>query len=115
MSDIVDGLRACAGAVLAPKGSFIAVAIDPQILSTRFNGAAEALERVFIGGNHLGIIIGADHPPHTADHDEARKHYTDRPDIYEAWCCWKSIMEVARSTGLSPASAQQSDAGDEHD
>lgn len=53
----------------------------------------EALNRVLIGGNHLGLVIGADHPPHTATHDEARKHY-GAGDKYEAWCCWREIMNA---------------------
>lgn len=53
------------------------------------------LERVLIGGNHLGLLIGPDHPPYTASHDDAMAHYfPKRHDAYEAWCCWKTIMEL---------------------
>lgn len=51
-----------------------------------------ALKQVLIGGNHLATIIG-DHPPHTAAHDEALKYYGPS-DAYEAWCCWRTIMEA---------------------
>lgn len=55
------------------------------------------LDRVLIGGNHLGLIIGADHPPYTATHDQALEHYIGENhdhDGYEAWCCWRTIMEL---------------------
>lgn len=54
----------------------------------------ESLERVLIGGNHLALLIGADHPPYTASHDDALIHYRQNHDAYEAWCCWKTIMEL---------------------
>lgn len=55
------------------------------------------LQRVLVGGNHLALLIGADHPPHTANHETARAHYhihRKGQDAYEAWCCWKTIMEL---------------------
>lgn len=55
------------------------------------------LERVLIGGNHLALIIGADHPPYTATHDQALEHYVGENhdhDGYGAWCCWRTIMEL---------------------
>lgn len=54
----------------------------------------EALEQVLIGGNHIALLIGADHPPHTATHDEARKHYKTSQDTYEIWCCWRTMMHA---------------------
>lgn len=56
--------------------------------------STDLLNRVLVGGNHLGIIIGTDHPPHTATNNEALSHY-GASDKYEAWCCWKIIMELA--------------------
>lgn len=58
--------------------------------------AVEAMERVATGGNHLGLIIGDDHPPHTASHDTAREHYfaQDQMDRYEAWCCWREMYPL---------------------
>lgn len=58
-----------------------------------------AIQNVLIGGNHLVSLIGADHPAHTVDYDTAREHYRIRRqapgwDAYEAWVCWKSIMEL---------------------
>ena len=44
----------------------------------------KALEKVMVGGNHLGLIIGVDHPPYTASHEEARTHYADAIWTYEA-------------------------------
>ncbi len=109
MTAIVENLRACAGAVLAPQGSFIAAAVDPRVISARLAGAADALDRVFVGGNHLGLVIGTDHPPYTATHDEGREHYysTGHNDLYEVWCCWKAIMEAARSDGLPTLSDKE--------
>lgn len=59
------------------------------------------LQRVLIGGNHLALLIGADHPLHTVDHQTALTHYHSGrgragrgQDAYEAWCCWKTIMEL---------------------
>lgn len=52
-----------------------------------------ALEKVMVGGNHVALLIGADHPPYTASHNDALKHY-GAGDQYEAWCCWRTIMEA---------------------
>lgn len=54
---------------------------------------AEALGEVLIGGNHLALLIGADHPPYTATTGEALTHY-GAGDAYEVWCCWRSIMHA---------------------
>ena len=65
----------------------------------------EALESVLIGGNHLGLVIGADHPPHTATHEDAQRHY-GAGDKYEVWCCWQAIMnaraDLAKARGETP-------------
>lgn len=66
------------------------------------NGAAAALLRcllkdILIGGNHLALLIGHDHPPHTATDDEANEHYCcilRQPDLYDIWLCWRSIMRA---------------------
>lgn len=52
-----------------------------------------ALERVMIGGNHLGLVIGADHPPAGTDWAAALNHYGPG-DKYEVWCCWNEIMQA---------------------
>lgn len=57
---------------------------------------ANALLRVGVGGNHAALIIGAGHPLYTATDDEARTHYGDDQDRYNAWICWREIMVVAR-------------------
>jgi len=56
----------------------------------------KALESVLVGGNHLALLIGTNHPPYTASHDEALRHYKLEPDhdTYEAWCCWRAIMQA---------------------
>jgi hypothetical protein len=54
----------------------------------------EALERVMIGGNHIVHLIGIPHPPSTATHEEASTHYASHLGSYDAWCCWKTIMDA---------------------
>jgi hypothetical protein len=53
------------------------------------------LDSVLVGGNHLALLIGADHPSYSASFDEAMEHYycvVQEPDLYEVWCCWRAIM-----------------------
>jgi len=59
----------------------------------------EAFMRVLTGGNHLASALigwlGADEksfPPYTASHEEARAVIRD-VDHYDAWCCWRAIMQ----------------------
>lgn len=54
-----------------------------------------ALDGVLVGGNHLGLLIGADHPPWGATHTEALEYY-GAGDKYEIWCCWDAIMRLAK-------------------
>ena len=54
---------------------------------------AEALGWVMIGGNHLALLIGADHPPYTASATEGLSHY-GAGDAYETWLCWRSIVQA---------------------
>jgi hypothetical protein len=61
-----------------------------------FQDLADALHTVAIGGNHLALIIGSDHPPYTAHDDVALRHYGDNLDTYNAWVCWKIIMTATR-------------------
>jgi hypothetical protein len=63
----------------------------------------EALESVMVGGNHLALLIGADHPSFEDDYDTARAHY-DGGDQFEAWCCWRSIMQARRALATLPDS-----------
>lgn len=70
----------------------IAVNYDPsEKLRIERDELAEALKQVMIGGNHLALLIGADHPPADCYHDKALSHY-GAGDKYEIWCCWKTIM-----------------------
>lgn len=56
---------------------------------------SELLEKVLIGGNHLALHIGAEHPLYTDSCDTALAWYG--PGIkYDVWCCWKNIMELSR-------------------
>jgi hypothetical protein len=61
-----------------------------------------ALEKVMVGGNHLVTIIGVDHPPHTATHDAAMNHYGVDDYAYDAWCCWRAIMEARAALEPKP-------------
>jgi hypothetical protein len=69
---------------------------------TRIAELEAALSSVLIGGNHLALLIGADHPLHTASHDEARAHYGSG-DIYEIWCCWRAMMNAGPVLDASAA------------
>lgn len=53
----------------------------------------EAMQSVMVGGNHLGLVIGDNHPAYTENHESARKHY-GTGFHYEAWCAWKTIMHA---------------------
>ena len=70
---------------------------ERQILALKEAGwehvRSEAIQRVLRGGNHLALLIGADHPPYSATCDEALEHYGSC-DAYEAWCCWQTIMQL---------------------
>ncbi len=61
-------------------------------------GCIEALRHVLIGGNHVALLIGSDHPPYAATHDEAREHY-EMQEQYEAWCCWRTVMYARDALG----------------
>jgi hypothetical protein len=61
--------------------------------SARIAELEAALSSVLTGGNHLALLIGADHPWHTASHDEAMAHYGSG-DIYKIWCCWRTMMNA---------------------
>lgn len=60
------------------------------------NPLLEAIDGVLVGGNHLGLLIGADHPPYGATHAEALEHY-GAGDRYEIWCCWNAIMRLGKA------------------
>lgn len=59
----------------------------------RIKALETALRSVMVGGNHVALLIGVDHPPYTATHDEALTHY-GAGDQYEAWNCWRNIMHA---------------------
>lgn len=65
-------------------------------LEAREAELVEALDSVMVGGNHLALLIGTDHPPFTTEPFAALEHY-GASDTYEIWCCWRSIM-LARAT-----------------
>jgi len=75
------------------KGSVVPIDFARQ-LERENKRLREALENVMVGGNHLAALIG-NHPPYTTSNEEAMKHYLPHhPKMYEAWCCWKTIMEA---------------------
>ena len=58
-----------------------------------------ALGKVTIEGTHAALMVGADHPPHTASHKDALAHYGEG-DRFDAWCCWKALMETRTLLGM---------------
>lgn len=52
-----------------------------------------ALRRCMIGGNHLPMIFGVDHPHAGVDHEVACAFF-GYGHAYEAWCCWNAIMQA---------------------
>jgi hypothetical protein len=56
---------------------------------------ADAIERALIGGNHLALLIGVDHPPYTAEPDEALELY-GAGETYDIWCAWRALMRLSR-------------------
>jgi hypothetical protein len=66
-----------------------------------------AIRAIMVGGNHLVGLIGADHPSYRASYAEALRHYgQDRQGEYDAWCCWRSIMQAREFLGEKDAPAQ---------
>jgi hypothetical protein len=61
----------------------------------RISELEAALRNVMIGGNHVALLIGADHPPAEATCDMALEFYGPG-EKYEAWCCWQAIMRARR-------------------
>jgi len=55
--------------------------------------ALEALEKVGIAGNHLGLLIPVDHLLHTESTDTALEHY-GAGDTYDTWVAWKLCYEA---------------------
>jgi hypothetical protein len=55
----------------------------------------QAIERALVGGNHLALLIGSDHPPHTAEASQALEHYGAGAQ-YDIWCAWRALMNLAR-------------------
>jgi Lar family restriction alleviation protein len=68
-------------------------------------GLLEALDGVMIGGNHLALLIGADHPPHEADTFVALEHY-GAGDTFEIWCCWRAIMRARAAIAAAKGADQ---------
>ena len=69
-------------------------ATDLEAAQARIAELEGALERVMVGGNHLALIIGADHPPFDAGVIWAMNVYGASTDKYNAWCCWSEIMKA---------------------
>ena len=70
--------------------------LDSDHYVDRIEKLEAALRGVLIGGNHVALLIGVGHPPHTATHEKALTHY-GAGDAYDAWCCWKTIMEARKA------------------
>jgi hypothetical protein len=61
----------------------------------------KALNKALIGGNHLGTHIDMEGPQWRDSHDKALAYYgAGLP--YDAWCCWKSLMEISAALSAEP-------------
>ncbi len=58
----------------------------------------ELFAPIMIGGNHLALWIGEDHPPYTATDEEAISHFGSTMGL-DVWRCWKIIMETRQALG----------------
>lgn len=87
---------------------------------SRAGQLAAAIDHVMIGGNHLASALiqwlGAGEstfPPYSTPHDKAGEIIAD-VNQYDAWVCWKSIMEardgLQNETPASLLSQRASDA-----
>jgi hypothetical protein len=68
--------------------------MDLKAAKRRIFALEEAIENVLVGGNHVALLLGVDHPPYTWEPANARLMYLGRQEAYEAWCCWRSIMQA---------------------
>jgi len=84
---------------MTPERERIIELIDEKIgLEARLAMAVEALENIFIGGNHLAssliYLLGADDdtfPPYGTDPKDAMEVIED-PIKYDLWMCWMTMM-----------------------
>ena len=100
MDNLIERLRLIKGVQLTPyENDLVSEAADTIADLTRQRDALrEALEDVLVGGNHLALFIGADHPSASTEHKVALEHYgSDRLDEYNAWCCWRAIMTTRQA------------------
>lgn len=99
--------RAKARRAANPKGK---AALNARItaLEAMCETLAGALELVMVGGNHLALLIGVDHPPRTASHEDALAHY-GAGDAYEIWCCWRTIMDASQALTQYRAMKEKND------
>ena len=53
----------------------------------------DALRLCMVGGNHLPLIFGVNHPHAGVPAESALRVFG--PGVkYEAWCCWDAIMRA---------------------
>lgn len=65
-----------------------------RVFECKNEALREAIVNALIGGNHLALLIGNEHPLKTATHKEALEHY-GVGWRYEVWCCWRSLMQLS--------------------
>lgn len=58
---------------------------------------ANSLFRLSVAGNHVALVIGADHPPYTESENVAGEHYGSDMDKLNSWICWSIIMDETRT------------------
>ena len=96
-ADRIEKLEGDVGVLIAASIRLSSrIDLDSDHYVDRIEKLEAALLNVMVGGNHVALLIGVGHPPHTATHDKALTHY-GAGDAYDAWCCWKTIMEARKA------------------
>lgn len=59
----------------------------------------QMIDRMLIGGNHLGNWAALNNWPHysTPAHEALQRFGATME--YDAWCCWSAIMKVSKELG----------------
>jgi hypothetical protein len=67
---------------------FHTIATELISVTAERDALREALKSVGVAGNHLGLLIGINHPLHTASYEDGLNHYGAGED-FEIWTAWK--------------------------
>ena len=72
--------------------------------ANRISELEAAIDRMLTGGNHLASALiswlgaGAGFPAYTVSFESAREVLKD-PNMYDAWVCWRTIMQERDALG----------------